>query len=384
MYYMTNINEYTDNTHTMTTTGRSASQFSLQLKKWIKDGTFPPGAYLPPVRELSKKHVLACSTVHRALKGLAQEGLLLAEPRQGYRVRAGANDPSRGFPIAYVFSQKEDPQPWGTYHQTFLTAFQQAANRRGWSLLATTASADRKQELLEQLRTSRTCGVVLDMNELDLISFFKNSGLPVIMVNSWTEDVQVDAVIQNGFQGGLLAARYLVDQGHKHIGWLGHEYHSAHSAGRLGGALAGLDRAGLKLPENLIFRCNEETALEAARKLLARPDRPTAVIALWKFCALAVQQAARELGVEVATVGWCVEEEYENNYRQSFHSGQVPPTVRWSATAMAEAALDRISARRSNEKLPFIRIEIPAALHVPQTQPVEQPAQELAQAGSSY
>jgi LacI family transcriptional regulator len=308
---------------------------------------------------------LACTTVHRALKALAAEGLVAAESRQGYRVRPGANDPLRGCPIAYVFSAAEDPQPWGAYHQTLLSAFQQAAGSRGWTLLAANATVDGRKELLEKLRTARTCGAVLDMHDRELIDFFLGTGLPAVLVNSWREDVQIDVVIQDGQQGGLQAADYLAGRGHKRIAWFGRTDYTGHSLDRLSGAMIGLMRAGLALPPELVV--SEDHGM--ARELLSRPDRPTAVIALWQGSARALAEAAAELGLAVGRdfemVGWCREEEYDTSYRAIFRPGQVPPAVVWSVATMAEAALERISARRAHPAMPTLRIKIPTRLKMP-------------------
>ena len=109
--------------------------------------------------------------------------------------------------------------------------------------------------------------------------------------------------------------------------------------------------------------------LERARRLLAGPDRPTGIFALWQGCAWALAREAAERNLEIGRdfelVGWCREEEYEESYAPRFPPGQVPPTVVWSAAAMAEAALDRISLRRADPARTALRIKIPTRLQLP-------------------
>jgi LacI family transcriptional regulator len=207
------------------------------------------------------------------------------------------------------------------------------------------------------------------MHDREIIEFFLGTGLPAVLVNSWREDVQLDVVIQDGQQGGLQAADFLAGRGHKRIAWFGRTDYTGHSLDRLSGAMIGLMRAGLSLPEEMIVRGTDEPLEEQARRLLSRPDRPTGVLALWQNNAWAVAAAAAKLGLTIGKdfemVGWCKEEEYEASYGPLFRPGEVPPTVVWSMAAMAEAALERICARRENPALAPLRIKIPTRLRLP-------------------
>ncbi|HOX05005.1 MAG TPA: GntR family transcriptional regulator, partial [Planctomycetota bacterium] len=100
------------------------AEFGARIREAISQGDYGPGEYLPTVRELSRRHRLACSTVHRALQTLVDEGLVAAENRQGYRVLPGAGDPLRGCPVAYVFSSTEEQEPLASsYQRSLLAAF---------------------------------------------------------------------------------------------------------------------------------------------------------------------------------------------------------------------------------------------------------------------
>ncbi|HOX07618.1 MAG TPA: substrate-binding domain-containing protein, partial [Planctomycetota bacterium] len=246
--------------------------------------------------------------------------------------------------------------------------FQNAAAARGWTLLSTVAGPDEAGTVLEKLRAARTSGLVLDMHDLGLIDALLASGLPAVLVNSWREDVAMDTVMQDGQQGGLQAAAYLASRGHRRVAWFGPMAQTGHSLDRFGGALSGLRRAGLAAPEEHITTDDEGVIAEQARRLLSGRDRPSGILALWQANALALARAAAELGLvlgkDFEMVGWCREEEYAESYAPRFRPGEVPPTVVWSAAAMAAAALDRISLRRSDPARAALRIKIPTRLRV--------------------
>src|SRR6185295_11945775 len=117
------------------------------------------GQFMPPVRELARVHGAATVTVHRALKMLARDGLVVAQPRHGYRVRPGAADPDRGMPVAYINStQHKVGSGRDTFYQTLLLEFQRVAGRRGWSLLTVDADQLSPGEIANQVVASNSCG----------------------------------------------------------------------------------------------------------------------------------------------------------------------------------------------------------------------------------
>jgi DNA-binding LacI/PurR family transcriptional regulator len=109
----------------------------------------------------------------------------------------------------------------------------------------------------------------------------------------------VDVVANDDWQGADLAVRHLVDLGHQRI---------AHIAGSFGG-VADLRRCSYEatmqacgLGEHVLVRpCDmtEDGGYRAAVRLLAGPDRPTAIFAVNDITCVGAQSAADELGVEV-------------------------------------------------------------------------------------
>jgi DNA-binding LacI/PurR family transcriptional regulator len=137
---------------------------------------------------------------------------------------------------------------------------------------------------------------------------------------------------------------------------------------RFSGAMSGLRRSGLELPPELQADTAGGPGIEAARALLSRPDRPTALLALWRDMALDAARAARELGLVVGRdleiVGWCAEEQYERDYAAQFAGGPVPAAVVWSIATLAETAVARLLERRANPNLPAMRINIQTSLRL--------------------
>jgi LacI family transcriptional regulator len=208
--------------------------------------------------------------------------------------------------------------------------------------------------------------MILDAADPKLLALIRRSGMPAVLVDAWSEDSPLDAVLQNSYQGGFLAARHLLERGHKRITWFGPVAESSFSRERFGGAAAAMAGAGLDLPVNQRVDTAGRDLEAAATELLSGRDRPRAVLALWGSAAMAVAGAARKLklslGRDLDLVGWTVEEQYEA-YAAGFGGAPIPPTIVWSSSVMARMAVARLADRQADPKLPPMRIDVAARLH---------------------
>jgi len=355
--------------------GRTATGLTAVLKERIVSGRIPAGDLLPSVRTLSEEQGLSCKTVHRALRLLAADGFVAAEPCRGYRVLARANDPDRGCPIGYVLSAQMAGQEWTGFNRLLLTSLQSAAARRGWSMLGVGAKQIAAPQVIEQCRASRAWGVIVDVHSPQLVELARRAGLAAVMVDAWHPEADCDAVLQDNAHGGMLAAGHLVAAGCRRVGWVGLVTESVHSMDRFSGASLALRKAGLKLREADIAEVPEEGTRAAVRKLLSRADRPDGLLALWRGAALEAAAAAGELGLvigrDLQLVGWCAEEQYAEGWLPHFAAGAAPPAVSWSIATLAEAAVARLAERRANPGMPRLRLGVAPRLRLAAPAPTE-------------
>jgi LacI family transcriptional regulator len=94
---------------------------------------------------------------------------------------------------------------------------------------------------------------------------------------------------------------HLIEQGHRRIGII--KGHPDHGAGhwRYEGYLTAMRQFGLPIDEDLIVQgyFSFDSGLEAGRKLLALPDRPTAIFAANDDMAAAVLHVAHDMAIDV-------------------------------------------------------------------------------------
>lgn len=153
--------------------------------------------------------------------------------------------------------------------------------------------------------------VVGTTNEEDAL-LAASAEVPVVLAGTRDPDpLRGDIVVNDDFAGAHTAARHLIDLGHTRIGHLT-------GPGRIGalrreGFQSALADAGLD-PDAYIETGgrSEESGYAAARRLLSRADRPTAILAFNDVAAIGAISAADDLGLwvpqDVSLVG------YDNTY----------------------------------------------------------------------
>lgn len=130
--------------------------------------------------------------------------------------------------------------------------------------------------------------------------------IPVVFVDVHVAAVAVSPrVVGDDRDGGALAARHLVDLGHRQIGVITDAtedpFGFTSSRDRTDGVRQALADAGIALPESRV-RHGEHGRYEArglALEMLRGPDRPTAIFAASDTQALGVLAAARDAGLSV-------------------------------------------------------------------------------------
>jgi DNA-binding LacI/PurR family transcriptional regulator/DNA-binding transcriptional regulator YhcF (GntR family) len=345
--------------------GPAAAELAAGLRKNIESGDIAAGEFLPSVRRLSRERSLAHKTVYHALRTLAAEGFVSAEPGRGYRVLARANDPHRGCPVSYVLSSQLVGEDINPFYTRLMAELQGAAGRQGWSLLGVGTSNMTPAKSIEQCVASRSWGLIVETHGSELIARALKAGFAVVMIDSWSAGAGVDAVIQDGFGGGFTAAEYLAGRDRKRIAWFGPATLTVHGRSRFGGAVSGLLENGLALAPELIVDAREGDTFEAARRLLSGRNRPDAVLALSPSKCVEIARAAKELGLapgeDIDLVGWSADE-FEPQFAADLPAGWSPPRITWSMRTLVNTAMERLAERRERPDLPAMRINIETRL----------------------
>jgi len=346
--------------------GRDSSNLLSTLRAQILSGRIAPGTFLPTVRRLSVKQGVAHGTAWRALKALESEGLVEVHPRRGYRVLPAGARQAEGGTLAYVMDQRNVyAGSWDLLYRRLLGEMELCAAGLGARVLKLIMNPGEEALVIGQLASAQLSGLVLDSLSRPLLDWARAGGLPVVAVDDWGADLACDSVIQDGFAGGELAARHLMDQGCRRIAWLGH-IDNHHARARFGGAAAALAAASRRFAREEHCPLSEEAFAAAAARIFSGPEPADGVIAFWRQAYGPMVRSARAAGLEpgqrLKAVCWCPEEILAESYAELFDGAAPPPAVTWSIRSMAELALERLAERRRSPMLPPSSTRLPVQL----------------------
>ncbi len=128
-------------------------------------------------------------------------------------------------------------------------------------------------------------------------------GIPVVFVERYTEGPsEIPGVYFENEEGARLAARHLIESGHRQIACLTGPLSTTNARQRLKGFLAECAKAGFEPPQEWILTGDYkiEGGYQAAKKLLdAHRGKFTAIFACNDLMAIGALRAAKEAGVKV-------------------------------------------------------------------------------------
>ena len=126
-------------------------------------------------------------------------------------------------------------------------------------------------------------------------------GIPLAVVDRFTQDLDIDSVRIDNRLGGWLATSHLLGLGHRRISCIGGIPEFTPNAERITGYKKAMGDAGINVESELVIRANFqfEGGYKAAQQLLSLDDRPTAIFACNDLTAIGAIRAATDLGYGV-------------------------------------------------------------------------------------
>ena len=229
------------------------------------------GVSMPTVsRVLNRRSDVAPQTRERVEQLLREHGYQRRGPR--------ADD--RAWLIDLVFNDLDSP--WAV---EVIRGVEEAAHAAGAGTVVSAIHRRRSsaRQWLENLRTRASDGVILVTTALDpdLHAELRRLHVPAVVVDpAGVPDLDVPTIGATNWAGGVSATEHLTRLGHRRIGFIAGRPGLWCSRARLDGYRAGLEAVGVALDPDLVAEgdFDDASGCEGARRLLALPDRPTAVL----------------------------------------------------------------------------------------------------------
>lgn len=281
----------------------------------------------------------------RPVAAATRERVLRAVEELGYRPNAVARSLKTRRTGALAFLV---PDTANAYFAQLVREVELAASRAGYTLLIgnTMDDLDREAAYAATFVERRVDGVLLvpALPATRAVRIVADAGVPVVTVDRLAAE-PVSRVAVDNRVGGLLATRHLLGHGHRRIGILQGPAVLPTVEDRRAGWAEALAGAGIEPAPGWTASTSDfsrAAAWDAATRLLAAADRPTAVFVTADEQALGVYRAARSAGLAIP----------EDLAVVSFDSAETAPYLFPSLSAvgqpiveMAETAVRRLIER---------------------------------------
>ena len=203
----------------------------------------------------------------------------------------------------------------------------------------------------------------------DLATECAKTGTPVVLFNRYVPASATSSVTSDNIEGGRLIAHFLVDGGHRHIGFIAGNEDSSTSRDREAGFHKGLAERGTTIMQRGVGGYTFSGAADAARRMFAVKPRPDAVFVANDHMAFSVIDVLRgELKLripdDVSIVGY-------DDVPEAGWGGYSLTTVEQPSEAMVEATirilLEQIETREVQRKAAVLpaRLIVRSSARVP-------------------
>ena len=178
--------------------------------------------------------------------------------------------------------------------------------RQGYTLILcnTGGLVEKQRDYIRMLAGKRVDGLLVMCSDLDdelRIMLDGHPDIPKVVMDWGPETSKADKIIDNSEEGGYLATRYLINNGHTDIACLSGHFEKMACKERIAGCKRALAEAGLTLPDDWLLEGNFEcdTAVIAADKILAMDKKPSAVFCFNDIMALGLMSRLQEKGMKI-------------------------------------------------------------------------------------
>ena len=195
------------------------------------------------------------------------------------------------------------------------------------------------------------------------IETLRRRRFPYVLIDHQGIDEEGPSVGATNRSGGYTAARYLIELGHRRIGFITGSLDMGCSTDRLAGYRDALAEHGVRFDPLLVREGDfqQPDGYRGGRELLALPEPPTAIFASNDVMAFGVMEAVRECGLripaDVSIIGF-------DDIPQASHVHPHLTTVRQPLEQMGRIATRMLLEQIGNPETEAVRVELPTELIV--------------------
>lgn len=194
------------------------------------------------------------------------------------------------------------------FFSTLAKGVEDTCRKQGWNLILCNTNDKHKRDLsyIQVLADKGVDGILFCMardsdhkkarESVDLLCRLK---IPFVMIDRYLEQTDCSSVIVDHIQGGYTAVKYLVEHGHRKIGFVTGPLELADSKERLKGCNKALDEYQIEYCQELIYEGNYDKESGMAAGAYFADKNVTAIFAFNDMSAYGVYNELKKKGLSV-------------------------------------------------------------------------------------
>ncbi len=190
------------------------------------------------------------------------------------------------------------------FYSGIVKGIEDIGHKNGYNIMLCNTNSDyqREKTYLELLKNKLSDGVIFmapELNEEELSEI--GSKYPAVQCCEYKEGACVSHVSIDNYKAAYEIVSHLIELGHRRIGLIGSKSNCISSIQRHEAYKRALEDNGIQFDTDLVGYGNYsyKRALKAAKALLSRDDRPTAIFAISDIMAIGAIRAAKEARLRV-------------------------------------------------------------------------------------
>lgn len=202
------------------------------------------------------------------------------------------------------------------YYAAVLDGIEDEASKQGYSVISANSHEDflRESQVIDNFIGMHVEGIIAclaqDTTDYSHFEEIADMGIPLVFFGRTCMTDKFSCVTANGDEAAQQATQHLIDTGSKRIAFIGGPNHLDMVRRRKHGYLEALRENRLPIDRSLVAcdKIDYDVALQAALRLLERPDRPDAILAFNDIITFAAFNAIKRLNLsipkDVALIGF--------------------------------------------------------------------------------
>ncbi len=267
-----------------------------RIKEGIASGTIVNK--LPGERVLARELDVSYMTVRKAVADLVEEGILYKLATKGTFVSNKMNGARVTRNIGFFLDEEIMEGISSPYYSLVFKSLEEEVSKNGYNLLLFSDAYD-----LNPLKNTRKIdGVIMCCfpRVEDKIQEIKRY-LPIVLLDNIAADKSLPSVTIDNFNSCSHATEYLLELGHRRIGFISGLLDSDVCKDRLQGYKNALARAGIKYNASLVFKGDYscESGERGGTYFSGLPQPPTAIVCANDSMAIGAMKVVQENGLKV-------------------------------------------------------------------------------------